>query len=157
MTKADPHHKNQTVTLTLSRAEYTDLIKLTYAGDWLINAIRTPGEEIEKYKRIEQSVYKAGLENGFSDLLELSDEYGEVFPTNELEESDVSEYIHEYNEQIMWEELIDLLAIRDFERKYGEAEIAAMSQSERIDKQSNFFDKYGEEFEEHGTDHLEIA
>jgi CRISPR/Cas system Type II protein with McrA/HNH and RuvC-like nuclease domain len=157
MPKPDMNHNTETVALTLSRTEYANLIKLVYAGDWLINSIRVPDEAIEKYKRIEQSVYKAGLENGFSDLLEFSDDHNEIFPSAELEESDVSDYIQEYNEQTMWEELIDALSTRDFGRKYAEAEIEAMSQTERINKQSDFFDKYGEEFEEYGTDHLEIA
>ncbi len=157
MPKAESNPKNQSITLTLRRTQYYDLIKLAYAGGWLINSIRVPGEAIEKYKRIEQSVYKAGLDNGFNDLLEYSEEYDEIFPTTELDESDVAEYIQEYDEQNMWAELIDVLAARDFERKYNEAEIAAMSETEFINKQSDFLDKYGEEFEEHGADRLEIG
>jgi len=148
---------NGSINLTLSRKEYGDLIKLVYAGEWIINAIRTPDEKIEQFSHIEQAVYKVGIENGFNYLLEASEEYGVIFPTRKLEESEIANYISEYDEQNMREELIDTLAMRDFQRQYSAVEIRTMTREDRIEKQSIHLDKYREEFEVNGVDRLEIS
>ena len=145
------------IDLSLSQAEYKTLIELVYMGDWMANAIRTPGKEIKKYKRVEQLLYKLAAENDSGDLFEYAKKYQKYFPTRKFEESAVSELIQEYDDEQFWEELPSLLGMRDFSRKYGEQKTEAMNPHEFIEKSHPFLEKYWDEMEKYGVERLEIV
>jgi len=50
------------INLNLTAAEFENLVKLVYMGNWVANATREPGEEIKKFAVVEQAVLKCAAE-----------------------------------------------------------------------------------------------
>ena len=71
-------------------------------------------------------------------------------------ESEIENYRQEYEYEVLWEDLADRLARRDFIRKYGEDSIKKMDRKERFEKEEPFVEKYEQEFEEYGIERIDI-
>ena len=142
--------------INFTKKQYEDLVKLIHLGTWMINAHRTD-DIVEKYEDLEQYILSFYKDFGIEKFIEFDKELNKFFPTREFEEdTDVEQYIDEYNNDIFWEELIDRLARRDFIREYGEDKVLKMTWEERFEKEQPFIDKYDEEFEKNGIENLDI-
>jgi hypothetical protein len=142
--------------INFTKKQYEDLVKLVYLGTWMVNAHRTD-DRVEKYEDLEQYLLSFYKEFGMENFILFDEELKRFFPTKEFEEeTDVEQYIDEYNNDIFWEELIDRLARRDFIREYGEENVLKMTWEERFEKEQPFIDKYDEEFEKNGIENLDI-
>lgn len=85
-------------------------------------------------------------------------EDGIMYPSEELDTDTVIEgSISGYNEDMFRRELIDKLAMRDFEKKYGEAVLQKMSIEEILSKQKPFIEKRENEMEDFGLDRLQVG
>ncbi len=146
------------VKLTMDREQYENLLRLAYLGNWMINGIRTGGEQdefIEAYNQLLQFLLARAYEAGMDDIVEYSEEYGKWLPTGAFtEETEIAEYIDEYNDDNFWEELVYRLAERDFTTRYGEETARAMSLDEYIEKRHPFLEKYEEEVTQNGIENL---
>lgn len=142
----------------LTKQQYRDLLDLVYLGDWMVNAIRDPGQEVKKYTDLEQYVMSFAEEHGFGDLVEYDDKFQQYFHTRAFEESEVDEYRQEYDEENFWEDLVYRLSRRDLLRQCGEKKVARLLGSrELFDKEAPLEDRYREEIGAHGLDRLEVA
>lgn len=122
----------------------------------MINAHRTDGI-IENYEDLEQYVLSFFKDFGMEKYILFDEELNKFFPTKAFEEdTDIEQYIDEYNNDIFWEELIDRLARRDFIQVYGEENVNKMTWEDRLEKEQPFIDKYEEKFEKNGIENLEI-
>jgi len=141
--------------INFTKKQYEDLVKLIYLGTWMVNAHRTD-DIVEKYEDLEQYLRSFYKDFDMEKYIEFDKKLNKFFPTREFEEdTDVEQYIDEYNNDIFWEELIDRLARRDFIRAYGEENLLKMTWEERFEKEQPFIDKYDEEFEKYGIERLE--
>lgn len=100
------------IKIEFTKAQYENLIKLLYLGNWMINAIRTD-DIVKKYDDVEQHIYSFAKDVGLNQYIEFDSELNKFFPTTELEEDEEMEkYREEYDDEIT-----DRLARRDFIRK----------------------------------------
>jgi hypothetical protein len=144
------------IKIEFTKAQYEDLIKLVYLGNWMINAICTD-DIVKKYDNVEQHIYSFAKDVGLDRYIEFDSELNKFLPTTELEEDEeIEKYREEYDDEIFWDEVTDRLAKRDFIKKYGENAIKKMTWKERLEKEYPFIEKYEEEFEKYGIENLEI-
>jgi hypothetical protein len=142
--------------INFTKKQYEDLVKLAYLGTWMINAFRTD-DTVEKYEELEQYIFSFFKDFEMEKYIMFDEELKMFFPTKEFEENtDVEQYIDEYNNDIFWDELIYRLARRDLIREYGEENVIDMTLEELIEKEEPFIEKYDEEFAKNGIYNLEI-
>jgi hypothetical protein len=146
------------IEIKFTKEQYRNLVDLVYLGNWMVNAIRETGKQIQKYEDVEQHIYYFAKEGGLENLIEFDDKLSEFFPSREFEEeTDVEKFRVEYNDEIFWDELIDRSARHDFTMEYGEDDIREMTWKERMEKEYPFLEKYEEEFVKYGIKNLEIT
>lgn len=139
--------------INLTKKQYEALTKAVYLGNWLANAHRTGAPDdphMKEYSEISDYVFSFAAEFGFSNHFEHDlecNEYGEITEVNRLHE--------EYDEEIFWEELCELLGERDFFRTYSPTEQEAMTPGEYFIKLQECISAWEEEFETHGLERLE--
>lgn len=147
--------------IEFTKEQFEALLKLVYLGNWLANANRDGSAEDphkEEYEKLEDYIFSYAKQFGFGQYVENEEaEKGKFYPTRIFEEkTDIQELIDEYDEETFWDELIDRLGERDFERHYSKDEIQKMTQEERFNKLYEFIDKWEEEINENGIERLEI-
>ncbi len=152
-------HDRQTIEFT--KDQFLALLKIVYLGNWVANANRGDGQinpRLEDYDDIENFVFSHAKKFGLADYVDdKTAEDGQYFPTRMFEESqDVFEAIDEYNEDTFWDELVEHLAERDFEKHYTKLEIQKMTNDERIDKLYFYIDKWAEEINENSLDNISL-
>ncbi len=140
--------------LNLSREQFETLLKAVYLGDWMVNAIRVPGNYVPEFEELEKSLLLLAHGAGFNDTVEFDPSLSEYFFKEEFHEM-LQPFIDEYDDEAFWDGLVDRLASRDFEKTYGDA-AKRMGKDERFEKLSAFVDKYEAEVEEHGVDRLRV-
>jgi len=143
--------------ITLTKEQYENLVKMVYLGDWMINSIRVPEEEIKEFSDLEQYVYSFSKDFGMKQHIEFDGELKKYFPTMEFEEGEMDKYKSEYDEEGFWEELVYSLATRDFLEEYGKDTVKNMSNDERMEKMETFENKYWQEVENQGIKRLKIS
>ena len=144
--------------INFTSKQYEFLVKIVYLGNWLVNAIRIPGEEVEEFADIEEYVYEQSKEFKLDKLVRYDNYLKQHVPTMEMEDDPtLREYINEYNEENFWEELSFALGRRDFLKKHTRDEVNAMELEELIEKEGPFIDRYVEEFKDFGIQRLEVS
>jgi hypothetical protein len=144
--------------INFTKKQFEVLLKAVYMGNWMANAHRTGRKDdkrIEKYEEVQRYLLSFAREIGLEKYVD--DEDSEIYPSGELEESEVDGLIDEYNEEEFWEELVDRFARRDFMRKYGAEAISKMDTMERIKKDHPFLDEYHDEVYKYGIDRMEVV
>ena len=143
--------------INFTKKQFEVLLKAMYMGNWMANAHRTGrkgDERIKKYDELEKYLLSFAKEFGLEKYVD--DEDDEIYPSGELEESEVDGIIDEYNEREFWEELVDRFARRDFIRKYGLEAIFKMDTMERIKKEHLLLNEYYDEVYKYGIDRMEV-
>ncbi len=136
----------------LTKSQYLALAKVVYLGNWMANAQRTGSREdphMREYEEISDYIFSLAKDFGFSKSLEHDlecNEHGETTEVNRLHE--------EYDEENLWDELIDMLGERDFFSMYSTEEIKKMSDDERFMKRMECEIVWEEEFENYGIERL---
>lgn len=132
--------------IDLTREQYTLLAELVYLGNWVVNGHRQPDELIEKYDKTEQlflGFSQRVVNFGLIKHYEQDDTYG---PGAEME-SRLHDFINEYDEATLWEELPDRLAVRDLMEQGQEITIEGLLP---------LADQYDEELSENGLDRVRV-
>lgn len=145
--------------IDLSKQEMRTLLDIIFLGDWVLGAYDTLEDatpEKEKYKALVQKIYGIAKEAGFDDLIEYAPEINLFTETLEFEESDVQDYIAEFEENTFWEKLISSLAGRDALKALTPEKIKKMSDEERFTTMLKYEEKWAEEFDQYGLDRLDI-
>jgi hypothetical protein len=137
--------------ISLTQDQYENLIKLVFLGSWLVNSFRT--DRITDFDELENHIYSYAKDSGLQRCVAYDEATKEYTPSDALEES-VASYIEEYDEDSFWDELVRSLGQRDFIRQYGQAAIQKMKFEEMLEKEDPFIQKYAQEFEKNGLQHL---
>ena len=136
----------------LTEAEYRELVRLAYLGEWLINAPHDPEDEDELASLAFQRLLAIGRS-----LPEIDQdaETSEYFIKAKVTDGYYDDHISDYDDHVFWDELCERLAARDLaaqrhinpEMIDREEDLAALRPIE---------DKYRAEFEHYGIERLEI-
>ena len=138
--------------IDLTKKQYETLAKTVYLGNWMANAQRDGSQNdphMKEYQEIADYIFSLAPEFGFSEHFEYDLEYGDGKKMTE-----VSRLHEEYDEESMWEELIDVLGERDFLNTYSAKEIKKMSDDERFAKRLECGIVWEEEFQKYGVSRL---
>ncbi len=141
--------------IQFSRKQFATLLKSVYLGDWLVNAIRAPGNYIPEFEDFEQFLLSLAYESNLRDMVEFHPTLSRFFLKDDVYEK-LQPFIDEYDDEAFWDGLVDRLADRDFSETYGDS-VKRMDQDERIEKYHAFVDKYEAEINAHGVDRLRIS
>ena len=142
--------------LELTKEEFKILFDLVYAGNVLVNGMRSVEERIAPYSEMEQKIFALAKENGLEDAIEYSEEFKEYMPTRMYEAGEINEYIDNYDDQVFWEELVVRMARRDALNELGDVN-PDMSKAELNALQDKLEEKYEEEIEYHGIERLKVV
>ena len=143
--------------IDLTNDEYRKLLDLLYLGNWVMTANDTENDESKKkYEEITQKIYSYAKDFECDELVEFNAEFGEYFETVELEESEVSQYLQEYDENNFWDTLIMRLAERDYLREITPREFNKLSSEEKITGTQKHEQKWEDEFSKNGINNLKI-
>jgi hypothetical protein len=144
--------------IEFSKEEYHTFLEILEIADWVLFAhcIDEP-EDRKKYQDFQQKVFRFAGELGFGNLITYDKEMGQYFPTREHDEnSPVRPFIEEFEEDNLWDELVDRLADRDMLHVISEKKLLSMTREQRLKAHFDFEERYQEEFEKHGIERLEI-
>ncbi len=141
--------------IEFSKEQYLDLMKLVYLGNYVVNTAMGNEEDIENFNKIEDFIFSKAKDAGLERFVEDIEEDNEktIYASEELE-GEVEEIIEAFEENIFWQDLVDLLTKRDVESKYSEDELAAMDMEKIMDIESEIFEKYADEFDKNGINNL---
>ncbi len=142
--------------ITCTKEEFKSLLDLVYAGNVLINSMRSQEERIQEYSQMEQNIFAMAKDFGFEELITYDEEFKEYTPTAAYEENGVDEYIDAYDTQVFWEELVMRLARRDALNYVGDVD-TDMTKAQLKEMQMNLEEKYGQEFEENNLMNLKLV
>jgi len=141
--------------IELTKEEYERLLKVVYAGNWMLNGLRE--DPLEEYIEIEQKIFAASRElKGGTDQLRWDKKYHQFLPSEKLE-SEMDEFLQDYDENIFWNELIHRLAARDVLEQFGEDAVENMDETEENEHLAAFSETYESHFEERGILDLKIS
>lgn len=138
-----------------TKEEFKVLLDMVYAGNILINSMRSQEEKIEEYANMEQFFLSKAKEYGLENIAEYDEEYSEYIPTREYEDEDFNGYIDEYETRVFWEELIMRLARRDALNYAGDVD-QDITKAALKEMQLKLEDKYEEEIEANGIMNLKV-
>jgi hypothetical protein len=147
--------------IEFTKEQFFTLMKTVYLGNWMANAQRTGAEDDPRkaeYEQLEDYVFSKAKEFGFGEYVDDEGVIGNrAYPTRLFEESTgVDELLEEYDGETFWDEIIDRLGERDLLRRYTPEALSQMSTDEKVEKLFIERDKWGEEFEKHGVERLEV-
>lgn len=138
--------------------DYKNLLHLVYLGNWMVNAIRHPSDEVEEYKQTKSKVLAQAEKFGMGKYAEYDQQADYYFASYELsEDPEVQRMRDEYDDEVFWGELVIRLTRRDFIQKYGKKKIEEMSAEERFEKETEIENKYWREFRENGLERLRVS
>lgn len=140
-----------------TKEEFKVLLDLVYAGNILVNGLRSQEERIKVYSDMEQTLFASAKEFGLEDIAEYSEEFKEYMPTHAYEEDEegINPYIDAYDEKVFWEELALRLARRDVLNEVGDVN-PDMTKQEVNKKQLQLEEMYEDEFIENGIAWLKL-
>lgn len=138
-----------------SKEQYETLLKLTYLGNWMINANRVPDEWVGKYLDLESYLFSKAKEFGLEELVDEKD--GMAAPSKTMDEdAEISEYRVEYDEEVFWAELCDTLALRDILTMVDQKDFEEMDPLERVHLIGEYAADYAETFEDKGIESIQV-
>ena len=141
------------INMEFSEAQFKDLLKLVYLGNWVANGIKTPDEQIFGLIELHDQLLNEAYSQGLSEVVGYNEKEDECYPT-EIFEDEMDDLIDEYEDLVFWQDLIIRMTHRDFIAEYGEDRFEKMPLEER-DKMLNPIEKkYQDEFFANGVDNL---
>ncbi|MBN2093453.1 hypothetical protein JW964_27760 [candidate division KSB1 bacterium] len=144
--------------IDLAQAEYQTLVEMVELANWVLFSTTT-GEEPEKqkYHELEQKIFSQAEKFDLGRIMLFEKECNEYYPTPEFEsESQIGEFIEEFETNIFWEELIDRLTLQDLLNKHGLEKLQNLPVDERIKIEEPIREKYEKEFKENGLERVTI-
>ena len=139
-----------------TKEEFKVLLDMVYAGNILINSMRSQHEKIKEYADMEQYFFAKAKEYDLENLVEYDEEYNEYIPSREYEDEEFNQYIDEYETRVFWEELVMRLARRDALNYAGDVD-QDITRAALKEMQLQLEEKYDEEIEANGIMNLKIV
>ncbi len=131
--------------IDLTDKEYRRLLDLVYIGNWVLNSTR--GEDrFEDYDHVESKIFSHCRGRGMEKLIEYWN--GTLVPSRAFAEGGIHEAIMDYEDAIFFDILAEELARRDMD-------YVPISQN-NYEELMHRMEDYMEEFEQNGTDRLQV-
>ena len=131
--------------LELTDRQYRYLLDLVYIGNWVINSTRG-NDRIREYDQVESLIFSHCLSSGKQKLVERLD--GEIIPSRAFADGGIHEAIEEYEDVAFYEILAEEMAMRDMDGQ--------PMTHENYNELMARIERYLEEFDAHGTDHISV-
>lgn len=141
--------------INFTKKEYRKLIDLIHLGDMVVNGIRTGDDMIEEYQELREYIYSFSKQMGCEDIIQFDKQFNQHFETRDYDESQVNDYLEEYNNEVFWTEIASRLAMRDIGRmqQMGAEEPDPHKSLENIWKREEI---YLEEFEKNSLENVKV-
>jgi hypothetical protein len=145
--------------INITKKEYKTLLEILEIADWILHAHETDeSEDTNPYREFEQKIFALAKDFGYDHLIKYEKQLQGYFPTKEFEDTSPGmAFIEKFENESFWEDLTNRLVQRDLIRELGEKKILSLEPEDRMEKEDPYWKKYGEEFEAHGIDRLEIV
>lgn len=131
--------------IELTEKEYRRLLDMVYIGNWILNSTRG-SDRFHDYDRVESKIFSYCKDHEMQALVERWN--GETVPSRAFSEGGIHEAIMDYEDAVFFDILAEELARRDMDY----APISAQNYDELVAR----MDEYMEEFEQNGTDRLQL-
>ena len=132
--------------IELTNKEFRRLLDLVYIGNWVLNATRPEDDRFQDYDHVESKLFGLCAGNNMQALVEMWN--GEFVPPRAFAEGGIHEAIAYYEDNIFFQILAEELSRRDMDY----ADITPENYDEMLQR----MDRYMEEFEVSGIDHLTL-
>lgn len=142
------------LTVTLAKEDFKLLVKHVALANWMLTSHEEePDEKLEAFFSTMLGIAK---KNGIDDGIEYDEDAKRFFLTEERED-EYHQQIDEYDEEVFWMMLEEVLSERDCLEKHGEEKLGKMDAEKRYALLEQAQEKYAEEFEKHGVLRLKIV
>ncbi len=142
--------------IELTKEQFKALLKLGYIARWI--ATYRNAEDVEEYVSLEEYLFSLADGYGLGEFTEYNEEIDGYMPSSEFEEeTNIREFINEYEDSIFWDQLISRLVYRDLIRSFGEENLKNASKEEIMERQERLVKGYLQEFSRNGIENLEIV
>ncbi len=143
--------------INFTKDEFRTLLDLIYLGDWVLTAHDVDSDpKKSKHQEMVQKIYAHAKDFGFEKLIEHNPGLGAYSESLEFEESDIREFLEEFEVNNFWESLIANLAERDFLKEIEPGSLPEMKVEDKFESIGKHEEKWAEEFSRHGIDNLKI-
>ena len=146
--------------IDITKEEYRDILDLLYVANWVLHAHKTEEDpRTRPYDKVMQKIYSSARATGFGRLIEYDPHDRRYYPTQEFEDTTkTEEFIDEFVDDSFWDELVYRLSERDAAHRVGGyAQFRLLSPEDRTALETPDRERYSEEFNKNGIDHLVIA
>ena len=143
-----------------TKEEFRDLLDLLYMANWVLNAHKTEEDPRTKpYDKVIQKIDSFARAAGFGRLIEYDPHDRRYYPTQEFEDTTkAAGFVDEFVDDSFWDELVYRLSERDAAHRVGGFEqFRLLGLEDRTALETPFRERYSEEFNNNGIDHLVIA
>ncbi|MDR0951682.1 MAG: hypothetical protein LBM18_02025 [Oscillospiraceae bacterium] len=129
----------------LTKKEFRHLLDLVYIGNWILNSIRA-NDRFEEYDLLQEKFFALAAENGFRALTQRY--LGHIFPSTAYEEGGIHDAIAEYEDDVFFDILAEVLAHRDM--------IAEHLNPDDMTELALRIESYMREFETNGVENISL-
>lgn len=143
--------------INFTKREYLMLLDLMYMADWMVHAHSEEPfrSDTKEYYNLMQKIMSYAKEMACEDLVEYNKENKTYLPSFVFEkESNVLDYIEEFEEDSFWSKLISKLSERDTLKLCQANNLSDITLEKRNIELSNAEQKWSEEFEKFDLDRL---
>ena len=130
--------------IELSNKEFRRLLDLVYIGNWVLNSTRGENDRFQDYDHVESKLFGQCVGTGMQALVEGWN--GTLVPSRAFAEGGIHEAIAYYEDNVFFQILAEELSRRDMDY----VDITPENYDEILQR----MDRYMEEFEVSGVDHL---
>ncbi len=145
----------KTIVLELPLHQYRHLIRLIFAGYWVLEREENEQGVDPVAEETVNTVLKQAFDAGMKKEVWYEADLQQYFCSAELED-EVLDDVDQFVIDEFWKELRERLSERDLIQKLGRASVDQMSDHERIAALGMIEDYYTREFETHGVDRLHV-
>lgn len=142
-----------TTNVPFTKKQFEALVKLVHLGNYVVNSFRGD-ERLKEYDELEQHVLSFSKEAGL-DRRVPKDKDG-FFRLSETLEDETHQHGNRYDDDVFWDTLIELLALRDMREEHGKKELEEMNDEEYREARSNAERRYEHEFDNYGVDRIRV-
>ena len=148
--------KNKKIKIELTPQQFHDLLLFVSLGTFMKEGVdEITGEDYNKTRRILNSLYRLAYKHELDNLVEKFKNY--FLPTTSLEQEEEA-IIDTFIEDSFWENLVTYLGRRDFFRFLSNEERINLAKTQWLpDNIRQFYQKWEEEFANHGLNRLGIV
>lgn len=144
-----------TISVSLTKKQFENLVKLVHLGNWMANSFRAEGKRLSEFDDLERHVLSFAEEAGYGRRVS-KDASGKDYRLSETLEDEIHQHSNRYDDDVFWDTLVELLALRDMREEYGKKELDALSDEEYAELAAKAESKYEAEFDRHGVERLAI-